>query len=506
MSDKIFSHSHRLRIKDLGIDTYRENIIYIRSDSHVCKSEGFTALTRMLLQNNGKSIVATLNVVTSDLLSSGEAGLSKEAMKRLDARDGDLITISHLQSIQSLRSVRAKIYNQEIDENAFEHIIRDIVAGHYSSIEIAAFVTACAGNSLSVAEMLSLTRAMISSGKKISWDKNTIVLDKHCVGGLPGNRTTPIVVSIIASAGLLIPKTSSRSITSPAGTADTMQALTCVDLSVEEIMAVVKKEKGCFVWGGAVKLSPADDLLIAIEKALDIDSVGQMVASVLSKKIAVGSTHVVIDIPVGPTAKVRSHEEALKLQYYFQTVGKELGIHVEIMITDGSQPVGRGIGPSLEAMDVLAVLRNEVGAPLDLKNRSIAIAATLLRISGSFPPGTEIAAATQILENGDAFRKFKSICQAQGEFKSPRWAKYKYKVLAQCAGVVKAIDNRQLAKIAKLAGAPRSSSAGILFEAPLEKRVVKGDVLFTIYAESNGELAYAIDYLNSLAQLIDIKP
>ena len=250
MSDKIFSHSHRLRIKDLGIDTYRENIIYIRSDSHVCKSEGFTALTRMLLQNNGKSIVATLNVVTSDFLSSGEAGLSKEAMKRLDARHGDLITISHLQSIQSLRSVRAKIYNQEIDENAFEHIISDIVAGHYSSIEIAAFVTACAGNSLSVAEMLSLTRAMISSGKKISWDKDTMVLDKHCVGGLPGNRTTPIVVSIIASAGLLIPKTSSRSITSPAGTADTMQALTCVDLSVEEIMAVVKKEKGCFVWGG----------------------------------------------------------------------------------------------------------------------------------------------------------------------------------------------------------------------------------------------------------------
>lgn len=501
----IAPHAHKLRIRDLGIDTYRENIIYIRADSHVCKSEGFTALTRILIHKNGYTIVATLNVVNSDLLKNGEAGLSQEAMKRLEVKEGETISISHLKPIESLGKVRAKIYKQELDEEAFQNIIADIVAGHYSNIEIAAFVSACAGNNLSVHEITGLTKAMIASGKKIKWDK-PMILDKHCVGGLPGNRTTPIVVSIVASAGLSIPKTSSRAITSPAGTADTMETLTKVDLSIQEIKKTVDKEGGCFIWGGAVKLSPADDLLIAVEKALDIDSEGQMVASVLSKKLAIGSTHVVIDIPVGLTAKVRKHEEALRLQYYFQAVGEAIGIHTEIIITDGSQPVGRGIGPALEAMDVLAVLKNEADAPQDLKTRSIALAAALLRMSKKFAAGTETSIATNILENGEAFKKFKAICEAQGAYKTPVYAKYKYNVLASSEGIIVAIDNRRLARIAKLAGAPHSPSAGIKYFSPIGKKIKKGDVLFSIYSESQGELAYAKEYLDSLTQLIDIKP
>lgn len=395
------------------------------------------------------------------------------------------------------------MYQQQLDEQSFHEIISDIVAGYYSNIEIAAFVSVCAGNNLSIKEITGLTKAMIDTGSKITWSKN-MILDKHCVGGLPGNRTSPIVVSIIAAAGLTIPKTSSRAITSPAGTADTMETLTKVDLSIDQIKEVVENEGGCIVWGGEVKLSPADDLLIAVEKSLDIDSEGQMVASVLSKKSAAGSTHVVIDIPVGPTAKVRSTDEALRLQYYFKTVSEAIGLHTEIIITDGTQPVGRGIGPSLEAMDIIAVLKNLPDAPQDLKERAITLSAALLKMSGKYN-GSETEIARNFLENGLAYKKFIKICNAQGGIKKPQFAKFHFDVKSRTTGFIKSVDNRKLAKIAKLAGAPQSSSAGILYNSPIGKKINIGDILFTIYSESEGELDYAKEYFNGLTTLIEIE-
>lgn len=497
-------HSHTLKTKNIGIDTYRENIIYMRADCHICQSEGFTALTRIVVHYDGRNIIATLNVVHSELLSHDEAGLSMEAMKRLQVKEGDRISVSHLRHISSLSYVRAKMYHKELTQQAFDEIIADVVEGRYSNIELAAFISACSGNNLSLNEIISLTKAMINTGQKIKWN-NSMVFDKHCVGGLPGNRTTPIVVSIVAASGLTIPKTSSRAITSPAGTADTMETMAPVNLSLKEIKEVVEKENGCVVWGGAVKLSPADDILISVEKSLDVDSEGQMIASVLSKKAAAGATHVVIDIPVGETAKVRSVEAAKLLQSHFEAVGKEIGLQVKVILTDGSQPVGKGIGPSLEAMDVLSVLGNEKGAPQDLRNRSIALAGTLLELSGKWAPGTGNQAATEILETGKALEKFKAICKMQGGFKELQYATHKHEVLSEKDGIVKAIDNRKLALVAKLAGAPKSVLSGILYLSPLGKKVKKGEVLFIIYAEAKGELEYAIDHMKGNNNIITIE-
>lgn len=476
----------------------------MRADCDICQSEGFTALTRVVVHHKDKSIIATLNVVHSELLHHNEASLSLEALKRLNVKDDDIIGITHLKPIESLSKVRAKMYGKELNDQDFSEIISDVVRGHYSNIELAAFISACSGNNLSVNEIIGLTKAMIDSGHKIDWG-GKMILDKHCIGGLPGNRTTPIVISIVAAAGLIIPKTSSRAITSPAGTADTMETMTTVDLTIEQIKNAVKKEGACIAWGGAVKLSPADDILISVEKALDVDSEGQMVASVLSKKIAAGSTHVVIDIPVGKTAKVRSHEEALRLQYYFKAVAEAVGLQIEVIITDGEQPVGRGIGPSLEAMDVLSVLRNEQTSPKDLQERAIQLAGSLLELSGKYPKGSGNKEALNILETGKALTKFQAICQAQGGFKEPIIAQYKHDVLAQKEGIVKAIDNRKLARIAKLAGAPKSPSAGIQFYSPLGRMVKKGDLLYSIYAEASGELEYAKEYLTNVNGLITIE-
>lgn len=498
------NHSHHLKIINLGIDTYRENIIYMRSDCHVCLSEGFTALTRVIVNCHDKSIIATLNVVQSELIKHGEAGLSIEAIKRLNAQAGDVITVSHLRPISSVGLVRAKIFGKELTENELEQIISDIAKGHYSNIELAAFITATAGNQLSSNEIISLTKAMARSGKKLDWNEN-YVYDKHCVGGLPGNRTTPIVISIVAAAGLTIPKTSSRAITSPAGTADTMEVMTNVELTINQMKDVINKENGCLVWGGSVNLSPADDILISIEKALDIDSEGQMIASVLSKKAAAGATHVVIDIPVGETAKVRTLEKAKELKAQFEIVGQKIGLKLKVVITDGTQPVGRGIGPALEAMDVLSVLRNETDAPMDLKQRALSLAGIVLELSGNVKGVSGVNQAAEILSNGMAYKKFIAICNAQGRFTEPSFATYKQDIISNQSGEVEKIDCRRLAKLAKLAGAPKSPKAGISFQSPLNKKVNNGDVLFTIYAEAKGELDYALDYYKSQPDIVNIK-
>jgi thymidine phosphorylase len=493
-----------LKLVHLGIDTQKEHVVFMRKDCYICKSEGFEALNRVLITVKEKSLIATLYISTDGILEPGKAGLSESAWNDLNAHENDEVSFSHVQPVVSMRSIRAKMYGKQLNYEAFQNIIDDIVKGSYSNIEIAAFITACGGDNLTIQEIIGLTKAMVNSGQKLSWTKK-IVVDKHCVGGLPGNRTTPIVVAIIAQYGLTIPKTSSRAITSPAGTADVLETMTKVNLSIKQIQRVVEKENGCFVWGGSIKLSPADDILIRVERALDVDGEGQMIASVLSKKSAAGSTHVVIDIPIGKTAKVRTEQDAEKLRYYFHVVGKAIGIEVKVLFTDGSQPIGRGIGPSLEAMDVLSVLRNEKNAPQDLRNKALFIAGTIIDMVNDHPNENGFDTAEKILSSGKAYEKFRAICKLQGGFQEPEFAIYKRDIHAKKSGIVTEIDNRKLAKIAKLAGAPHDCKAGVLLLTPLNTKVNKGDVLFCIYAETEGELKYAVEYMKSEPDIILIE-
>ncbi len=492
-----------LKYKHLGISTQNANVVFLKDDSYISISEGFEALTRIRVSTKTNSIVASLNVVNSNILLKDEIGLSDTAAKKLDISEGDSLTVSHLETINSLEYLRAKIYNHKLDYDAYQSIITDIVKGDYSNIHLSAFITACAGDRMEITEIADLTKAMIASGIQLKWHKD-IVTDKHCIGGLPGNRTTPIIVSIITAFGLTMPKTSSRAITSSAGTADTMEVLTEVSLSPEQIKKVVNKEGGCFVWGDAARLSPADDILIKVEKALDIDSEGQLIASVLSKKAAAGSTHVIIDIPIGETAKVRSRKDAESLKSHIEIVGKEVGLIIKVVITDGSQPIGKGIGPALEAIDILKILRNESDAAMDLKQRSLLLAGTLLELSGKVAKGAGIKTAEDLLVSGKAYTKFKAICMAQGRFTEPKTASYSHKVLSENKGTLIRIDNRKIAKLAKLSGAPEYKASGIQLNVHLGNTIKKGQLLYTIYAEAKGELKYTLDYLKMHKDIMTI--
>jgi thymidine phosphorylase len=494
-----------LKARRVGIDTQFEPIIFLHKDCPVCRSEGFSSLNRVALQAGEKSIIATLYQVESNIVACDEAGLSDASWDRLNLREGDKVSVHHPAPVESLAHMRGRIFGHSLDRHAAQEIIRDIVDGRYSAVEISAFVTACTTMPLSLPEIEALTHGMVDTGDRLRWNDQKVV-DKHSIGGLPGNRTTPIIVAIVTSLGLTMPKTSSRAITSPAGTADTMECLAPVELDAGTIRKVVEREGGCIAWGGAVRLSPADDILIRVERALEIDGEGQMIASILSKKIAAGVTHLAVDMPVGSTAKVRSLEAATSLSLGLTEVAKSFGLKVHILTGDGRQPIGRGIGPALEALDVLSVLKGDPAAPQDLRARALELAAAILEMSGRAPTGAGAALAASVLNDGRAWAKFQRICEAQGGMRIPSTSGYRQEIVADCEGSLTEIDNRRIGRLAKLAGAPMDKAAGVELHVRLGDRIARGMPLCTVHAEARGELDYALTYAQANPDIFHIAP
>jgi thymidine phosphorylase len=304
-----------------------------------------------------------------------------------------------------------------------------------------------------------------------------------------------LVVPIVAAHGMLCPKTSSRAITSPAGTADTMEVLARVELPTEALSGIVREHRGCLAWGGTANLSPADDVLISVERPLSIDSPGQMVASILSKKLAAGSTHLVLDIPVGPTAKVRSMAEAQRLRKLFEFVAARMNLTIDVVITDGRQPIGNGIGPVLEARDVMRVLENDPRAPNDLRQKALRLAGRMLEFDPDVRGGDGFAIARDILDSGRALAKMDAIVRAQGarpfDHNAPQLARLSFEVCAEGDGVVVAIDNHQLARIARLAGAPKMQASGVDLLRKLGEPARQGEPLYRVHADYPADLEFA---------------
>jgi len=290
VSARITPQTPALQALRMRLHAQHQPVVLMRTDCHVCRAEGLAPRSQVLIIAGDRTVQALLYQIDSDLLKAGQIALSEAAWDALDIHEGDFVQVRHPPMLESLSAVRARIHGHRLQTTELQAIVRDVVDGRYTDVALSAFLTATAVLPLDMQETIHLTRAMVDVGDHLQWQA-PIVVDKHCVGGLPGNRTTPLVVAIAAANGLVMPKTSSRAITSPAGTADTMETLAPVDLDLDTLRKVVEKEGGCVAWGGAMHLSPADDIFVRIERELDIDTQGQLIASVLSKKIAAGATH-----------------------------------------------------------------------------------------------------------------------------------------------------------------------------------------------------------------------
>ncbi len=477
----------KLRARPISLEVGEKPVIILNKEDS--ESLGLHALERAKIRSRGKELIAIVDVTTK-FAEPGEVITNDQVTSFFSLKLGDQIDIEHTETPESVIYIKQKISGSRLEAEKMKTIVKDVVAKRLSDLELTAFVTALDIHGMSMDEVEALSRAMVETGKTLNIPGKTIV-DKHSCGGVPGDKTSLLAVPIIAAAGLTIPKTSSRAITSPAGTADRFEVLAPVDLKIEDIERVVRKTNGCIVWGGALELSPADDIFIQIEYPLGIDPL--LLPSILSKKKAVGAKYVVIDIPTGRGTKVKTIGEAHELSEDFIELGKRLGIQISCAITYGEQPIGYAMGPALEAREALLTLQGK--GPKDLVDKATEIVGMLFDMVG-INKGNGKAIATKLLGSGKAEKKLREIIEAQGGDPKIKPSDIelgdKVEIKSEKEGKVLWVKNAELAAIAREAGAPKDRGSGILLSKKLGQRVKKGDVLFTIYSNNKSHMNNAL--------------
>lgn len=408
----------------------------------------------------------------------------------------------------ALKAIQKKLIGRELNYKEIYSIMDEIANDRLGDILTTYFAASGYSKGFTHDELYFLTKAMVETGQKLSF--KGIVADKHSIGGLPGTRATMIVVPIIASAGFTIPKSSSRAITTPAGTADVMEVLANVTFSEKEIYEIIEKTKGCIVWGGSFKIAPADDEIIQVEEPLLLESYDKILVSVMAKKIAFGSNHVVIDIPYGKTMKVHRIEDAESLGKKFKFIAGKFDMKLEVLLSHTAEPAGNGIGPLLEAVDVLKVLEQTPDRPLELERRSIELAGALLKlcledadeetkaIAGRYE--SPEAWAQALLVTGLAHKKMMDIIAAQKgnpEIKSTdlKPSPHSKTIKSTKSGEIALVNSKNITIIAKILGAPQDSKSGIFLYKRHKDKVATHEELFTLYGENEHRLEEAIDSL-----------
>lgn len=453
---------------------------------------------RISLNKKNKKIISVVDIATG-LIKENEIAVSNEIVKELKLKENEIIDISIAQHPESINLIYKKLKCSPLNEKELKKIVSDIVKNALTEPEIAYFVSAIYKCGMSIKEIEYLIKAIVSTGKTLHLRGK--VADKHGIGGIPGNRTTPIIVSICASTGLIMPKTSSRAITTSAGTADVIESVARVDFSAEEIHRIVKRTKACIVWGGSLGLAPADDKIIQIERLLNLDPEPQLLASILAKKLAVDSKYVLIDIPYGKSAKV-SKSQAIQLKNKFNKLAHKFDINLKCVLTDGSQPIGNGVGPILEMRDIISILKQEPERPLDLEKKSLLLSSLLLELAGKAKKGKGIAMAKKILYSGKAFKKFQEIIKAQeGHLNNLKLGEFHQEIKAKKSGKIIEIDNKKINFLARILGCPADKSAGIYLHKHVNDKVKNKGIIFTFYAESEEKLKEALKFYKKIAPI-----
>ena len=478
----------KLIARDYAVDAIILRVIIHEED---CKEIGVKEGDRVRIDGT-KSYVVTANKSDS-LVKRGEVLMPKNVMEKVGAKDGEEVNVVFSPSPESVRSIRKKMDNQKLTKDEINAVIDDILEARLSLIETSAWLTSLYINGMDVDEIADMTMAMVNTGDTIQFDR-TPVFDFHSIGGVPGNKVTPIVVSIVAAAGLMLPKTSSRAISSACGTSDFVETFCDVEMDAAKLKQIAEDVGGVLAWGGSMNLAPVDDMLIQIEYPLNINPRAQMLASIMSKKMAIGATHLLMDIPTGPGTKVKTIEEARAYVHDFMELGNRLGIQIECAITYGDQPVGNAIGPGLEARECIRILEGNAH-PASVVEKACDLAGIILEMGGIPHGGDE---ARRILSSGEALKKFREIVAAQGgkpdiTSEDIRIGKYKLQVLSTKAGYVHSIKNKDIVAIARAAGAPSDKGAGLMIFRKKGQRVEKGDILLEIYADVESKCQRAKD-------------
>jgi len=447
------------------------------------------------LSKNYREMTVLIDTVQKHV-QHGHISVSVEIKKRLNLRKDQKVDVVFAKNPISSKFIKIKLGGKHLTHEEIKQIIMDVVDNSLSEQEVAMFVSAMYRNGMDFKETVSLVDAILYSGKKLSFRRKYVV-DKHCIGGIAGNRTTPIVVAICAASGLTFPKTSSRAITSAAGTADCIEVLSPVEFSMDKLKKIVEKAGACLAWGGAIGMVPADSKIIKVEKALSLDPSAQLLASIMSKKLAAGSKYILIDIPYGKEAKV-SKKKGEMLKSKFERLAKHFGVTMKVILTKATEPIGNGVGPVLEIIDVIKVLDPKKNGPYDLEEKSIFLAGLIFELTKKVKKGKGKKYAKELLESGLAWKKFKEIIKAQkGNTKIPETSLIFEVIVAEKNCKIKKIHNHMINHLAHIAGCPIDKKSGVYLHCHIGDKIKKGEPVITIYAENKARLKEAVNYYKS---------
>jgi len=475
----------KTRVLDLRIDGEKAIL-----SEEAARSMGVCHGNRIRVSGK-KTSATTFIAITSEIVGSDEVGLVLDFAEKIGVSEGDVVELSPTGRPDSAEYVRKKIYGEKLSRDEMHELVKDIAGHNLSNYELSALVTAVSIRDMSIDEVQWMTEAMVEFGESLEFSEYP-VLDKHSIGGVPGNKITLLIVPIVASAGLLIPKTSSRAITGAAGTADIMEVFAPVKFSATDIYQMTKEVGGVIVWGGATHIAPADDEIIRAEYPLALDPVSILIASVLAKKKAIGADSVVIDIPVGDGTKISGRKEGSKLARDFIELGERLDMDVECAITYGGSPIGRAVGPALEAREALKALQGEE-APKSLIEKSCSLSGILFEMAGYTSREEGADKARELLKSGKPLEKFREIIEVQGgdpEVKPGdiEVGSHREELTSPSEGYVTSVDNKAIVEIARALGAPGDKKAGLEICKKGGDEVCKGETLIRMYAEEKWKL------------------
>jgi len=488
LSNMVYTKSLKLKVIDIDAN-YPVAVL----NHHTAKALSMKPLDR--LQIKGKKSKATCILDTTETyVDDGTVGIFGDMAKELGFTNGEQVEVNLMAHPDSVDYIIKKIRNQPLTDQQIHRIVEDVLQNNLSEIEISAFLTAAYINGLNLEETISFSKALTDTGKIVKFDRKEI-LDKHSIGGING-RVSMLIVPIISAMGYWIPKTASRSISSAAGTADCMEVLGKVSFTIDELKKIVKETGGIVAWNGRLDLSPVDDKLIKIRHGLGLDPEGILIASILSKKKSAGSTHLVIDVPVGSEVKIHTKEDGERLAKKFVIIGHELGIKTRVLLTDGESPCGKYFGAALEAKGALEILENKYFD--NLSEKACRVAGELFELVGRVKEGEGYALAKEVLSSGKALLKFKEIVNAQGGtiFSSQEITKAKLikQIFAENDGKIEHMSVSKFTEIARLAGAPFDKLSGVVLMKDVGATIKNGELVYEIHAENPDKLEQACDF------------
>lgn len=493
-----------LVLKHVPIRSFNENIAYLHKDCSIYKIDNIKSLTRIEIHGGKQPVFAFLQIVDNNkIVRPDELGLNSEAFAQTGLPEGSKITLTLTPPAQSLSAVKRKIAGNILNAKDYTAIVDDISAHRYSNTDIAAFLVAM-GSFTTPSEVLDLTEAL-RGNKSLDWGSEEIVTDYHCMDDIPGNKVDLIITAVVAAYGLPMPKILTYSPAAGTGVLDTMGVLANVKPDVRNFKKQVQEKRGAVVSIENIEICEADRIISGVERQNGLSTLERSVSSILANKLAAGITHLLIDIPVGVRAKIKTSQEAMHLRKLIEYVGDMLGLHIDVAITDGSEPIGSGIGAALEARDVMKVLRNKEDAPDDLKEKALFMAGRILEFDPKLRGGQGYLVARELLKSGKAFDTFEQIIKSQGKKEPAQLGHLTRDIAADKNGTVSRINTALINRIAVLAGAGQYPGAGIDMFRKTGDSVAAGDILYRIYSCNQNDFAFVSSVIESGKNGFDIE-